>query len=55
MKATEVPSIIMINQLFKANQYGIGSAIAVLLIILCFFFAILIGFVFKERDIYGKK
>ena len=33
MKATEVPSIIMINQLFKANQYGIGSAIAVLLII----------------------
>jgi raffinose/stachyose/melibiose transport system permease protein len=55
MKATEVPSIIMINQLFKANQYGLGSAIAVLLIILCFFFAILIGFVFKERDIYGKK
>ena len=55
LKATEVPSIIMINQLFKANQYGIGSAIAVLLIILCFFFAILIGFVFKERDIYGKK
>ena len=55
MKATEVPSIIMINQLFKANQYGTGSAIAVLLIILCFFFAILIGFVFKERDIYGKK
>ena len=55
MKATEVPSIIMINQLFKANQYGIGSAIAVLLIILCFFFAILIGFIFKERDIYGKK
>ena len=55
MKATEVPSTIMIKQLFLSNQYGIGSAIAVLLILLCFFFAILIGFVFKERDIYGKK
>ena len=55
MKATEVPSIIMIRELFLKNTYGVGSAIAVLLILLCFFFAIVIGFVFKERDVYGKK
>jgi raffinose/stachyose/melibiose transport system permease protein len=55
MKATEVPSIIMIRELFLKNKYGVGSAIAVLLILLCFFFAILIGAIFKERDIYGKK
>ena len=55
MKATEVPSIIMIRELFLKNTYGVGSAIAVLLILLCFFFAIVIGLVFKERDVYGKK
>ena len=55
LQATEVPSTIMIKQLFLSNRYGLGSAMAVMLIALCFFFAILIGFIFKERDIYGKK
>ena len=53
--ATEVPSTVMIKQLFQSNRYGVGSAIAVLLILLCFLFAIIIGAAFKERDEYGKK
>lgn len=52
--ATEVPSTLMINMLFLRNRYGMGSTIAILLIVLSFFFAILINFAFKERDIYGK-
>ena len=55
MKATEVPSIIMIRELFLKNKYGVGSAIAVLLIIMCFVMALLIGLAFKERNEYGKK
>ena len=48
--ATEVPSTLMINMLFLRNRYGMGSTIAVLLILLCFGFALLINRVFKEED-----
>ena len=47
--ATEVPSTLMIKMLFERNRYGMGSAIAVLLILLCFGFALLINRVFKEE------
>ena len=47
---TEVPSTLMISMLFLRNRYGMGSAIAVMLILLCFAFALLIGAVFKEED-----
>ncbi len=47
---TEVPSIIMINMLFLRNRYGMGSAIAVLLIVLCFAFALLIGLIFRDKE-----
>ena len=47
--ATEVPSTLMINLLFLRNRYGMGSTIAVMLIILCFAFAILINMLFKEE------
>ena len=47
--ATEVPSTLMISMLFLRNRYGMGSTIAVLLIILCFGFALLINAVFKEE------
>ena len=47
--ATEVPSTLMINLLFLRNRYGMGSTIAVMLIILCFVFAIPINAVFKEE------
>ena len=47
--ATEVPSTLMINLLFLRNRYGMGSTIAVMLIILCFVFALLINMLFKEE------
>ena len=50
MHATEVPSTLMINMLFLRNRYGMGSAIAVMLILLCFGFALLISAFFKERE-----
>ena len=50
LHATEVPSTLMINMLFLRNRYGMGSAIAVMLILLCFGFALLINLAFKEDD-----
>lgn len=50
LHATEVPSTLMINMLFLRNRYGMGSTIATLLIFLCFFFALVIGFIFRERE-----
>jgi len=49
--ATEVPSTLMISLLFKRNRYGMGSTIAVMLILLCFFFAILINAVFRKEKV----
>ena len=46
--ATEVPSTLMISMLFLRNRYGMGSTIAVMLILLCFAFALLISLAFKE-------
>ena len=53
--ATEVPSTLMISMLFERNRYGMGSAIAVMMIALCFAFAILISVAFKERENGRKK
>ena len=50
LHATEVPSTLMINMLFLRNRYGMGSTIAILLIILCFLFALIISAIFKEED-----
>ncbi len=47
--ATEVPSTLMINMLFLRNRYGMGSTIAVMLILLCFGFALLINLAFREE------
>ena len=49
MHATEVPSTLMINMLFLRNRYGMGSTIAVMLIVLCFAFALLISAIFREE------
>ena len=48
--STEVPSTLMINMLFLRNRYGMGSAIAVVLILLCFGFALLINAVFRGDE-----
>ena len=50
LHATEVPSTLMISMLFLRNRYGMGSTIAVMLIILCFGFALLISAMFREEE-----
>ncbi len=50
-----VPSLLLVKYGFDAQQTGMASAIAVMLIIMCFGFALLINWLFKERNPYGKK
>lgn len=47
--ATEVPSTLMVSMMFLRNRYGFASAIAVILILLCFLFAILIRKAFRTE------
>lgn len=47
--ASEVPSTLMINMIFGRSRYGFGSSIAMFIIFLCFFFAILIKKCFKTE------
>ncbi|MCR5674632.1 MAG: sugar ABC transporter permease [Lachnospiraceae bacterium] len=49
-QTTEVPSTLLENMLFLRNRYGMGSTISVMLIILCFAFALLITAAFKEKE-----
>ena len=42
-QSTEVPSTLLENMLFIRNRYGMGSTISVMLIALCFAFALLIS------------
>ncbi|MCR5796300.1 carbohydrate ABC transporter permease [Eubacterium xylanophilum] len=48
--ASEVPSTEMITQIFGRSRYGLGSSIAMFIIFLCFFFAIVIKKVFKTEE-----
>jgi raffinose/stachyose/melibiose transport system permease protein len=50
LHATEVPSTLLISMLFLRNRYGMGSTIALLLIVLCFAFALIIGLIFKDKE-----
>ena len=50
LHTTEVPSTLMISMLFLRNRYGMGSTIAVMLIVLCFGFALLINAVFRNKE-----
>ena len=47
---TNVPSTLLEDMLFLRNRYGMGSTISVMLIILCFAFALAITAIFRERD-----
>ncbi|SFC59925.1 carbohydrate ABC transporter permease [Butyrivibrio sp. YAB3001] len=49
-QSTEVPSTLLENMLFLRNRYGMGSTISVMLIALCFAFALLITAAFREKD-----
>lgn len=48
--ASEVPSTLMVSMIFGRNRYGFGSAIAMFIIFLCFFFAILIKKLIKIEE-----
>ena len=48
--ASEVPSTLMVTMIFGQSRYGFGSAIAVSIIFLCFFFAILIKRCIKTEE-----
>lgn len=48
--ASEVPSTLMVNMVFDRNRYGFGSAIAMLIIFLCFFFAVVIRRCFQVEE-----
>ena len=48
-RRAELPSTLMYKLTFLNNRYGLGSAIAVVLIVLCFAFALLISLAFKDR------
>ena len=45
----ELPSTLMYKLLFLHQRYGLGSAVAVVLIILCFLFAVLITLAFRDK------
>ncbi len=45
--ASEVPSTLMVSMIFGRNRYGFGSAIAMIVIFMCFFFAIVIKKAFR--------
>ena len=49
-QSTEVPSTLLENMLFLRNRYGMGSTISVMLILLCFAFALAITAIFREKD-----
>ena len=48
-RRAELPSTLMYKLTFLNNRYGLGSAIAVVLIVLCFAFALLISLAFRDR------
>ena len=49
-QSTEVPSTLLENMLFLRNRYGMGSTISVMLIALCFAFALLITAAFRDKE-----
>lgn len=48
--ASEVPSTLMVWTIFKRNQYGYGSSMAIFIILECFLFAYLVQKLFKLDD-----
>ena len=50
VKDAAVPSTVLMDFMSLRQEYGVASAVSVMLILLCFFFAITISAIFKERD-----
>lgn len=51
MNATEVPSTLMYNSIFVQYGYGYGSSMAIMIIIECLIFTLLIQKVFPKENI----
>jgi raffinose/stachyose/melibiose transport system permease protein len=49
--ASEVPSTLMVSMIFNRNRYGFGSAIAVMIIFLCFLMAILLRKLIRTEEV----
>lgn len=47
---TEVPSTVLVKLLLDRGQYGLGSTIGFIMIIMCFVAALVIGAFFKEKE-----
>lgn len=52
--ASEVPSTLMVRMIFFRDRYGLGSAMAIFIIFICFFFAILIEKLYGIGEKEGK-
>lgn len=48
--ASEVPSTLMVRMIFFRDRYGLGSAMAMFIIAICFFFAVLIKQLYRTRN-----
>lgn len=48
--ASEVPSTLMVSMIFGRNRYGLGSAIAILIIVVCFFFAVVLRKLISSKE-----
>ena len=53
--ASEVPSTLMVRMIFFRDRYGLGSSMAIFIIFICFFFAILIGRLYGIGDKEGRR
>lgn len=50
LRASQVPATLMVEQAFRSYRFGFGSSIAVTIIFLCFFFALLIKAGIKTEE-----
>lgn len=48
--ASEVIGTYMVSTIFKGNQYGYGSAMAIFVIVECFALSILVSFLFRQKE-----
>ena len=53
--ASEVPSTLMVRMIFFRDRYGLGSSMAMFIIFICFFFAILIKRLYGSEDKEEKR
>lgn len=49
-RTTESPAIMMYNEVFKYNHYGVGNSIATIILILGLGFSLITNHVFKEKE-----